>query len=76
VRELDEVVEEADRPARERREEHGQGLEAEVADRQEGDRRREQDQQAAHRRRPLLGDVVLRPSSRMCCRTRCGAGSR
>src|SRR5439155_599376 len=50
-----------DGSARERGEEHGQRLEAEVADRQERDRRREEDQQPAHRRRPLFGDVVPRP---------------
>ncbi len=57
---LDEVVEEADRSTRERREEHSQRLQAVVADRQEGYGRREQDQQAAHRRRPLLVEVMLR----------------
>ena len=61
VRELDEIVEEPDRPARERREQHGQRLQPVVADRQEADRRREEDEDATHRRRPLLDDVVLRP---------------
>ena len=59
MRELDEVVEEADRAAGERREEHGQPLQRVVRDRQERDGRGEEDQQAAHRRRPLLGQVVL-----------------
>src|ERR1700693_3305881 len=61
MRELDEVVQKTDRPARERCEQHGQPLQRVVADRQERDRRREQDHQAAHRRRALLGDVVLGP---------------
>src|SRR5262249_17833075 len=61
VRQLDEVVQESDRTAGESGEEHGQGLESVVADRQEGDRRGEQDEEPAHRRRTLLGHVVLRP---------------
>src|SRR5204863_8843549 len=60
MRELDEVVEEADRTAGQGREQDGQGLEPEVANRQEGDRRREQDHQAAHCRSALLDEVALR----------------
>ena len=60
VRELDEVVEESDRAAGERGEDDGQRLQPEVAHRQEGDRRRAENQQPAHRRRALLGHVVLR----------------
>ena len=60
VRELDEVVEKADRPAGERCEEHGQRLEPEVADRQEGDSRREENQQPTHRGSPLLDEVAFR----------------
>ena len=60
VRELREVVEESDRAARERPEQDRQRLQAEVAHGQEADRRREQDEQTAHRRRPLLRDVMLR----------------
>ena len=54
VRELDEVVEEADRAARERREEHRQPLQGVVRDREKRERRREQDHQAAHRGRAGL----------------------
>src|SRR5581483_2247016 len=60
VRELHEVVEEADRAAPERGEEHRQPLQRVARDREEADRRREQDQQAAHRRRAGLREVVLR----------------
>ena len=60
MRQLDEVVEEADGATRQSGEEHGQGLEPEVADRQKRDSRREQDQQPAHRGDALLREVVLR----------------
>src|SRR5947209_18724397 len=59
MRELDEVVEEADRAAGERREQNGEPAQRVVRQRQEGDGRRKQDEQAAHRRRPLLRSVML-----------------
>ena len=59
VRQLDEVVEEADRAAGERHEQDGQRRHGVAAEGEEPDRGREQDQQSAHRRRALLGDVVL-----------------
>src|SRR5581483_2228327 len=59
VRQLDEVVEEPDRAAGERREQHRQPLQREVRHRQERDCRSEEDHQPAHRRRPLLGQVML-----------------
>ena len=59
MRQLDEVVEEADRAARERREQHGQPLQREVRRRKERERRREQDHQPAHRRRARLRRVML-----------------
>src|SRR5678815_2457228 len=59
--ELDEVVEEADRSAGQRYEEHRQRGHRVAAEREEAGRRRQQDEQAPHRRRALLGDVVLRP---------------
>ena len=62
MRELDEVVEEPDRGARDGREEDGQAR-GRVAAQQRGRRRGrgDDDQHAAHRRRPLLDDVPLRP---------------
>src|SRR5205814_1429159 len=60
VPELDEVIEEAHAAAGERSAENRQRGRREVRQRQEGDRGRGQDQKAAHRRRPLLRDVVLR----------------
>jgi hypothetical protein len=59
MRQLDEVVEEADRAAGERREEHRQALQGEVGGREERNRRREQDHQPAHRRRARLRGVVF-----------------
>ena len=58
---LREVVEEADRAARQRGAEDRQRRHRVVRDGEERDRRRRDDQQAAHRRRALLGRVVLRP---------------
>ena len=61
VCELDEVVEEADCAAPEGDEEHRQRGHRVGAEREEGDRGGEQDQQPAHHRRALLGEVVLGP---------------
>ena len=61
VRELDEVVEEADRAAAERDEEHGQPRQLVLREREERDRRRNEDEDAARRRRALLDDVPLGP---------------
>src|SRR5512133_255006 len=60
MRQLDEVVEKPDRAAGERHEQHGQGRHGVAAERQEADRGREQNQQPAHCRRSLFGDVMLR----------------
>src|SRR5205807_7040097 len=61
VRQLDEVVEEADRAAREGDEEHRQRGHLVLAHREERDRGGDEDEQPAHHRRPLLVDVVLGP---------------
>ena len=57
---LDEVVEEPDRPAGDRREEDGQPGDRVAAEHEERGRRGDDDQQPTHRRRPLLDDVPLR----------------
>src|SRR5438105_3652201 len=59
VRELDEVVEEADGAAAERDEEDRERRHGVAAEGEEADAGGDQDQEPAHRRRPLLGDVVL-----------------
>src|SRR5438552_17675446 len=59
--ELDEVVEEADRTAAERDEEHRQCGDLVLRDGEEGDRGDDQDQEATHRRRSLLDLVTLGP---------------
>src|SRR5438128_1786120 len=61
VRQLDEVVEEADRAAAERDEQDGEGRHLVLADGEKRDGGDDEDQQAAHRRRALLGAVMLRP---------------
>ena len=55
------VVEEPDRAAGERRAEDRQRRQRVVGERQERERRGNDDQQPAHRRRALLGRVVLQP---------------
>ena len=57
MRDLDVVVDEPDRPARERDEEDGQPLGCVLAQDQERNRGREDEQDAAHGRRPLLDQV-------------------
>ena len=59
VGQLDEVVEETDRAAAERDEQHRQRRHLVLRHREEGDRRDDEDQQPAHRRRPLLDLVSL-----------------
>src|SRR5919197_949292 len=61
VRQLDHVVEEPDRAAPERDEEHRERRHGVAAEREEADAGGEQNQEPAHRRRPLLGDVVFWP---------------
>ena len=59
VRELDEVVQEADGAAAERDEEDGQPGDLEVGEREERDRSRQQDEDAARGRCSSLDDVPL-----------------
>ena len=61
VRELDDVVEEADRGAAERDEEDEQRVRRVVRERKEGDGERGEDGEPAERRRARLDDVVLGP---------------
>ena len=61
VRQLDEVVEKADRAAGEGDEEHRQRRHLVLAHGEEGDRRRHEHEEAADCRRPLLLDMPLRP---------------
>ena len=58
VAHLQVVVEEADQAAAERGEEHGQAGKRVDGEREEREQRGDEDQQAAHRRRPLLDDVA------------------
>ena len=58
VAKLDEVVQEPDRAASDGHEQDGQRGERELRQRQEGQCRAEQDQQAAHHRRALLDDMT------------------
>src|SRR6266566_6604938 len=59
MRQLGEIVEKADRAARERREEDRESAQRVVRDRQERNGRGEEDEEPAHRRRPLLAHVML-----------------
>ena len=60
MRQLDGVVEKADRGAAERYEEDEQRVRGVVRERQERDAERDEDHQASQRRRPGLHEVVLR----------------
>src|SRR5262249_39449581 len=61
MRELCEVVEEADDGAAERDEEDKERIRGVVVERQKRDHPGREEQKSAHRRRALLGDVVLWP---------------
>ena len=61
MRQLDGVVEEADRRAAERDEEDEQRVRRVVREREEGDGERGKDGEPAERRRARLDDVVIEP---------------
>src|SRR5882724_2903719 len=60
MRELDEVVEKADRPAAERDEEDGERRDLVLREGEKCTRGDDEDQEAAHRRRSLLDAVAFR----------------